>query len=171
MPLIPFGGAAPSVATSAFIAPNATLIGAVTIGEACGVYFGAVIRADSDAITIGARSNVQDNVSIHTDRGIAVRIGDDVSIGHGAVVHGCIIEDGCLIGMNSTVLNRAVIGAGSLVAAGAVVLEDTIVPPGSLVAGVPAKVRRALADDERAALMANADIYFERSAIYRDAEL
>jgi len=102
---------------------------------------------------------VQDNVSMHTDTGLQLVVGSGVSIGHGAVVHGCVIEDDCLIGMGSTILNRAVIGAGSLVAAGAVVLEDTVVPAGSLVAGVPAKVRRELTPHEREGLRANAERY------------
>src|ERR1700712_1049888 len=123
--LVPFGDIHPLVAETAFIAPNATLIGAVTIGTDSSVFYGSVLRGDTDSITIGRRSNVQDNVSMHTDRGLQLVVGDDVSIGHGAVVHGCVIEDGCLVGMGATVLNRSVIGAGSLVAAGAVVLEGT----------------------------------------------
>src|SRR5258708_2995183 len=124
--LIPYDAIAPTVADTAFLAPNATLIGAVTVGEESSVFYGSVLRGDTDMITIGRGSNVQDNVSIHTDKGLRMTIGDDVSVGHGAVVHGCVIEDGCLIGMGATVLNRAVIGAGSLVAAGAVVLEGTV---------------------------------------------
>ena len=108
------------------------------------MFFGAVLRGDVDSISIGARSNIQDNVSVHCDSGIPTTVGAGVSVGHSAVLHGCTVEDDCLIGMSATVLNHAVIGAGSLVAAGSVVLEGTIVPPNSLVAGVPAKVRREL---------------------------
>jgi carbonic anhydrase/acetyltransferase-like protein (isoleucine patch superfamily) len=159
--LVPFGGIHPTISGSAFVATNATLVGAVTIGEDSSVFYGAVLRGDTDSITIGRGSNVQDNVSMHTDAGLKLVIGDDVSIGHGAVVHGCVIEDGCLVGMGATILNRAVIGAGSLVAAGAVVLEDSVIPPGSLVAGVPAAVRRALTDAERVHVRANATRYVE----------
>jgi carbonic anhydrase/acetyltransferase-like protein (isoleucine patch superfamily) len=167
--LIPFGGIAPVVHPSAFIAANATLIGAVTLAENSSVFYGSVLRGDTDSITIGAGSNVQDNVSMHTDVGIQLIVGRGVSIGHGAVVHGCVIEDDCLIGMGATVLNRAVIGTGSLVAAGAVVLEGTVIPPGSLVAGVPAKVRRELSAEERDGVRANAAHYLELAAAHRDA--
>jgi carbonic anhydrase/acetyltransferase-like protein (isoleucine patch superfamily) len=167
--LIPFGGTTPTVADTAFIAPNATLIGAVSIGDESSVFYGAVLRGDTDSITIGRGSNVQDNVSIHTDEGLEFVMGDGVSIGHGAVVHGCVIENDCLIGMGATVLNRAVIGAGSLVAAGAVVLEGTVIPPGSLVAGVPAKVRRELSDEERAGVRRNATHYVELAKAHRAA--
>ncbi|MFF2632080.1 gamma carbonic anhydrase family protein [Microbacterium sp. NPDC058021] len=151
--------ATPHVPDSAFVAAGARLVGAVTLGEEASVWYNAVLRADSDTITIGAGSNVQDNVSVHVDAGSPVVIGENVSIGHNAVVHGCTVEDGSLIGMGSVVLSGAVIGAGSLVAGGAVVLEGTVVPPGSLVAGVPAKVRRELTEEERAKLRRNADVY------------
>ncbi len=164
--VLPFDGSAPEVAEDAFVAPNATLIGRVTLAATSSVFFGAVLRADRDTIVLGERSNVQDNVVVHGDPGVPARIGSGVSIGHGAVVHGCTIEDDCLIGMGATVLNRAVVGAGSLVAAGAVVLEDTVIPPGSLVAGVPAKVRRELSEDERAGIRRNADTYVTLSRTY-----
>jgi carbonic anhydrase/acetyltransferase-like protein (isoleucine patch superfamily) len=165
--IIAYGGITPTVDPAAFVAPNATLIGAVTLAENSSVFYGSVLRGDTDSISIGAGSNVQDNVSMHTDVGIQLVVGKGVSIGHGAVVHGCVIEDDCLIGMGATILNRAVIGAGSLVAAGAVVLEDTVIPPGSLVAGVPAKVRRELTDDEKAGVRANAAHYLELAAAHR----
>jgi carbonic anhydrase/acetyltransferase-like protein (isoleucine patch superfamily) len=130
------------------------------------VFFGAVLRADRDAIDLGERSNLQDNVVVHGDPGSPTRIGRGVSVGHGAVLHGCTIEDDCLIGMSATVLNRAVIGAGSLVAAGAVVLEDTVVPPGSLVAGVPAKVRRELTEEEREGIRRNSRTYVALGRAY-----
>ncbi len=162
--ILPFNGTAPVIADTAWVAPNATVIGAVTIGEQASVFYGAVLRADSNTITLGDRSNLQDNVVVHLDLDAPTSIGADVSVGHSAVVHGCTIEDGCLIGMNSTILSHAVIGAGSLVAAGALVLEGTIVPPGSLVAGVPAKVRRPLTDEERTGLLGNAAHYVRLSA-------
>jgi carbonic anhydrase/acetyltransferase-like protein (isoleucine patch superfamily) len=166
--LVSFGGVTPTVDESAFVAENATLIGRVTLGPGAGVFYGAVLRGDTDSITIGENSNVQDNVSMHTDSGIQLRVGKGVSIGHNAVVHGCVIEDNCLIGMGAIIMNRAVIGTGSLVAAGAVVLEDTVIPPGSLVAGVPAKVRRSLGEDEIEKVRENARRYIETSARHRD---
>ncbi|HEX7834204.1 MAG TPA: gamma carbonic anhydrase family protein [Pseudolysinimonas sp.] len=166
MPLLPFENAEPVVAETAWIAPNATLVGRVTIRDGASVWFGAVMRGDTDDLELGEGSNLQDNVVVHADPGSPAIIGAGVSVGHGAVIHGCRIEDGCLIGMNATVLNGAVIGAESLVAAGAVVLEGTVVPPRSLVAGVPAKVRRPLTDDEAAGMKRNADTYVARAARY-----
>ena len=165
--LVTFDGVAPTLDPTAFVAPNATLIGRVTLAAGASVFYGAVVRGDTDSISIGAGSNVQDNVSMHTDAGIRLLVGSGVSIGHNAVVHGCIIEDDCLIGMGSIILNRAVIGTGSLVAAGAVVLEDTVIPPGSLVAGIPAKVRRELTDEEKAAVRFNASHYVGLAARHR----
>ena len=159
----------PEIADGAFVAPNATLIGRVRLASTSSVFFGAVLRADRDAIELGERSNIQDNVSVHGDPGMPVSIGTGVSVGHGAIVHGCTVEDDCLIGMGATVLNGAVIGTGSLVAAGAVVLEGTVVPPRSLVAGVPARVRRELTDEEVAGIRRNADTYVLLSRTYLEA--
>ncbi len=167
--LVPFGGVTPSMPASAWVAPNATLVGGVTLGERASVFYGAVLRGDVDSISIGDDTNLQDNVTMHCDSGTPATVGARVSVGHGAILHGCTVEDDCLIGMGAKVLNRAVIGAGSLVAAGAVVLEGTIVPPGSLVAGVPAKVRRELSDDERAGIHSNAQHYVALSAEHREA--
>jgi carbonic anhydrase/acetyltransferase-like protein (isoleucine patch superfamily) len=166
--LLPYGPAIPEIDPTAWAAPNATIIGAVTLGARSSVFYGAVLRGDTDAIVIGEGSNIQDNVTMHTDSGVVLTVGSGVSVGHAAVLHGCTIEDDCLIGMSATVLNRAVVGAGSLVAAGAVVLEGAVVPPGSLVAGVPARVVRALTDAERARLVANAQHYLELSAAHRE---
>jgi carbonic anhydrase/acetyltransferase-like protein (isoleucine patch superfamily) len=170
MLLLPFAGVTPVVDDTAYVAENATLVGRVTLHPRSSVWFGAVLRGDTDDLTLGERSNLQDNVVLHADPGAPTVIGAGVSVGHGAVIHGCRIDDNCLIGMNATVLNRAVIGAESLVAAGSVVLEDTVIPPRSLVAGVPAKVRRTLTDDEVAALHRNATNYVERAATYLAAQ-
>lgn len=151
----------PELDDTAFVAEGARIVGAVSLGPGASVWYNAVLRADSSPITIGPGSNVQDNVSIHVDAGHPVVVGSQVSIGHNAVVHGCTIGDGSLIGMGAVILSGAVIGEGCLVAGGAVVLGGTEAPAGSLLAGVPAKVRRALSDDERSALMANAGIYRE----------
>lgn len=161
-----FRGKTPVVDPSAFIAPTATLIGDVTVADHASVFFGAAVRADAATISIGAGSNLQDNVVVHADPGFPARIGARVSVGHAAVVHGCTIEDDCLIGMSATVMNGAVIGTGSLVAAGAVVLEGTVVPPRSLVAGVPAKVRKTLSDEEVDGVKENAAHYRELAQEY-----
>ncbi|WP_314502058.1 gamma carbonic anhydrase family protein [uncultured Microbacterium sp.] len=152
-------GRTPALHASAFVAAGARVIGGVTLGEGSSVWYNAVLRADGDTITVGAGSNLQDNVSVHVDAGRPVVIGENVSVGHNAVVHGCTIGDGSLIGMGAVVLNGAVIGEGCLIAGGAVVLEGAVIPAGSLVAGVPAKVRRALTSEERVALLRNADAY------------
>ncbi len=167
-PLIPLAGQAPRIAEGAWIAPTAAVIGAVTIGEGTGVFYGAVVRGDSGTISIGERSNLQDAVVVHADPGFACSIGSGVSVGHGAVVHGCTVEDDCLIGMGAVVLNGATVGRGSMLAAGAVVLEGARIPPGSLVAGVPGKVRRELSDSERAAIRENARHYNELTAAHRE---
>jgi carbonic anhydrase/acetyltransferase-like protein (isoleucine patch superfamily) len=146
--LIGLDGTVPAVADDAWVAPGASLIGAVRLAARASVWFGAVLRADGDAIEIGEGSNVQDGCVLHTDPGFPVRMGSGVTVGHRAVLHGCTVEDDVLVGMGAVVLNGARIGRGSLVAAGAVVLEGVEVPPGSLVAGVPAKVRRSLSDEE-----------------------
>jgi carbonic anhydrase/acetyltransferase-like protein (isoleucine patch superfamily) len=157
--ILPFDGVSPELDESAWAAPTATLIGKVTLGPDSSVFYGAVLRGDMDAISLGARSNVQDNVSVHCDSGRPTVIGAGVSIGHSAVVHGCTIEDDCLIGMSATVLNGAVIGAGSLIAAGAVVREGSVIPPRSLVTGVPGTVRREVTEAETERIRRNAEIY------------
>lgn len=162
MPLIlPFDGHEPTIHPTAWVAQNATIIGRVTLHENSSVYFGTVLRGDRADIVLGAGSNLQDNVTVHCDPGTPTIIGSGVSVGHGAILHGCIIEADCLVGMGATVLNRAVIGSGSLIAAGAVVLEDSVIPPRSLVAGVPAKVRRQLTGDEVEQVRQNAANYLE----------
>lgn len=165
--ILPWDGVTPRVAEDAFIAPGVTLIGDVEIGPASGVFYGTVVRGDRSPLRLGRGSNLQDNCTVHSDPGHPCTVGDLVSVGHGAVLHGCTVEDGVLIGMCATVLNGAVIGAGSLVAAGAVVLEGSVVPPGSLVAGVPAKVRRGLTEQERRDIGRNAETYLELSRRHR----
>lgn len=160
---------APSVADTAFVAPGAVLVGDVALAARASVWYNSVLRAEAEPIRIGEGSNLQDNVSCHVDRGYPLTVGRNVSVGHGAVLHGCTIEDDVLVGMAATVMNGAVIGIGSLVAAGAVVLEGTVVPPGSLVAGVPAKVRRELTDAEIAGIRHNAETYLGHSALHAAA--
>ena len=160
---------APSIAEDAFVADGARIVGAVTLEAGSSVWYNAVLRGDSAPITVGRGSNVQDNVSVHVDSDHGVTIGENVSIGHNAVVHGCTIGDGSLIGMGAVVLSGAVIGRGCLVAGGAVILGGTVIPDGSLVAGVPAKVRRELSDEERAGIIDNAEIYHVHRGTHQQA--
>jgi carbonic anhydrase/acetyltransferase-like protein (isoleucine patch superfamily) len=141
MPVIlPVKGVHPTIPDDAFIAPNATIVGDVVMGSSCSIWFNAVVRGDVNAIRMGDKVNIQDNAVIHcTYEKHATTIGNNVSIGHSAIVHGCTVEDNVLIGMGAIVMDRAVVGSNSIVAAGAVVLEGTVIPPGSIYAGVPAK--------------------------------
>jgi carbonic anhydrase/acetyltransferase-like protein (isoleucine patch superfamily) len=141
-----YKGVRPTCDPESFIADGARVIGRVTLGKYSSVWFNAVLRGDVNAISLGAYSNVQDNAVVHVADHLEAVIGDFVTIGHSAVVHGCTIEDHCLIGMSATILNGAVIGRGSIIAAGAVVRENDIIPPHSLVVGVPAKVVRQVPD-------------------------
>ena len=132
----------PNIHPSAFIAPTASVMGNVTLGRDASVWYGAVLRGDLDAIEIGEESNLQDGTIVHTDPGFPTRVGRRVGVGHRVILHGCIIEDRCLIGMGSILLNGAVVGTGSVIAAGAVVPEGVRIPPGSVVMGVPGRVVR-----------------------------
>ncbi|MFD1719595.1 gamma carbonic anhydrase family protein [Georgenia deserti] len=168
MPAIDFDGRTPQIHAEAWVAPDATVIGAVELGPDASVFYTSVLRADIETIRIGARSNIQDGCVVHADPGVPVSVGAGVSVGHRAVLHGCTVEDDCLIGMGAVVLNGARIGAGSLIAAGAVVPEGTDVPPGSLVAGVPARVRRELDDAQRESLRENARTYVDLARRHRE---
>jgi len=162
--IITIEGATPKVAQNVFVAPTATLSGDVELGERASAFYGVSVRGDSAPIRVGAGTNLQDNVVLHADAGFPCTVGQSVSVGHSAVVHGASVGDGCLVGMSATIMNGAVIGEQCLVAAGALVLEGTQVPPRSLVAGVPAKVRRELTEEEVAGLSKNADTYLELAA-------
>jgi carbonic anhydrase/acetyltransferase-like protein (isoleucine patch superfamily) len=153
---------APDIDPEAFVAPTAVLVGKVTMGPRSSLWYGAVARADSEVIEIGADSNVQDGSTLHSDPGFPLELGRGVTVGHGVVLHGCRVEDDVLVGMGSTVLNGARIGSGSIIAAGAVVMQGAEIPPNSLVAGVPAKVRRQTTEDDVAAIRANAASYTDR---------
>ena len=165
--LLPLDDCEPEVDPRAWVAPGASLVGDVRLAADASVWFGAVLRGDGGPIRVGAGSNLQDGCVGHTDPGFPLTVGSGVSVGHRAVLHGCTVEDDVLVGMGAVVMNGAVIGAGSLVAAGAVVLEATVVPPRSLVAGVPAKVRRPLTDEEVERVRRNAAGYVDRLARYR----
>ena len=158
--LYAFGTKAPEVHPSVFLAAGARVIGDVVLGENVSVWFNAVIRGDVERVRIGRDTNIQDNVTIHvTHFANPTWIGEGVTVGHGAVLHGCTVKDRALIGMKAVVLDRAVIGEESLVAAGAIVLGGTIVPEGMLVAGIPAKVVRPLSETERAMVREGAENY------------
>ncbi len=163
-------GRTPRTDAAAFIAENATLAGDVALAEGSSVWYGAVLRADTGRITIGAGSNVQDNAVLHTGPGLDVTVGRNVSIGHSAVVHGCTVGDNCLIGMHATILNGAVIGEGSLVAAGALVTEGAVIPAGSLVVGVPGKVLRAVSAEQAASVDANGEEYRQLAKLHAAAD-
>jgi carbonic anhydrase/acetyltransferase-like protein (isoleucine patch superfamily) len=168
--ILSVGGHTPQLHDESWVAPNATVVGYVNLAARASVWYGVTLRAEFEPIEIGAGSNIQDGVTIHVDPTFPATIGADVSVGHNAVLHGCTIEDGCLIGMGAVVLNGAHIGQGSLVAAGAVVAQGVVVPPRSLVAGVPAKVRRELSDDEVTNNRHNAQVYQHLTELHRDAK-
>lgn len=153
---------------SNWIAPNATVIGRAHIGRDAGIWFGVVIRADNEPIVIGAGSNVQEHVVMHTDVGFPLTIGSDCTIGHRAMLHGCTIGDNTLIGMGAIVLNGARIGRNSLVGAGALVTEGKEFPDNSLILGVPAKVSRTLDDDAVAGIRSSAEHYVANAQRFRN---
>jgi len=168
---MPFGGKSPVFGREVFVAPNATVIGDVDLGDEASVWFGAVLRGDIGAIRIGARTNVQDLACVHLTEGLsATVIGADVTIGHGAILHGCTVGDRCLIGMGSIVLDNAVIGEGSVIAAGTLVPPRTVVPPGSLVRGNPGKVIRPVSPEEAQMGVLGAEHYVAGARRFR-AEL
>lgn len=142
--LYTYQGISPQVDEDAFIAPGAKIIGKVVLKKGANIWFNTVLRGDTDYITIGEDSNIQDNSTIHTDPGDHVIIGNCVTVGHNTVLHGCVIEDCCLIGMHATILNEARIGRGSVIGAGAIITKGTVIPPFSLVVGAPGKVIRTL---------------------------
>lgn len=162
-----YRGQVPQVPSSCYIDVSAQLIGDVTLGEHSSVWMNAVLRGDVNSIRVGTNSNVQDCAVLHGQRNLyPVLVGDWVTIGHNATVHGCVVEDECLIGIGARVLNNCRIGTGSIIAAGAVVPEHTVVPPRTLWAGVPAKLRRELGDKDRALILEYAKNYLDYVAIY-----
>ncbi|MDD4496643.1 MAG: gamma carbonic anhydrase family protein [Methanosarcinaceae archaeon] len=164
--IMDFKGKSPKISEKAFVAGSADIIGDVEVGAFSSVWFGAAIRGDENRIKIGERTSIQDNSVIHVDSVNGVEIGDNVTVGHGAVIHGCKIEDNVLIGMNATVLNGAVIGKNSIVGANALVSEGKIFPENSLILGVPAKVKRELTEADIDAIMENAAEYVELAREY-----
>jgi len=151
-----------------FIADNATVIGSVILHDQASVWYNAVVRGDSDTVAIGERTNIQDAAVLHADPGIPLALGKNVSVGHQAMLHGCTVGDGSLIGIGAIVLNHAVIGKSCLIGAGTLITEGKTFPDGVLVVGSPGKVLRELKPEERAGLLENADIYVRRSKLYRE---
>tara|TARA_B100000902_G_scaffold364331_1_gene384201 strand:- start:95 stop:604 length:510 start_codon:yes stop_codon:yes gene_type:complete len=166
MSIIDFDSYIPKIDQSAFVAESATLIGNVEVRKFAVIMFGAVLRADRDRIEIGEGSNVQDNVTIHCDPGFPTKIGANVSIGHGAVIHGARVADSSLVGMGAVLLNGSEVGQGALIAAGTTLLEGFKAPPGTLVAGLPGKVKRDLTGEEKQMIANNALHYQELRKIY-----
>lgn len=162
-----YQGHLPQIPASCYIDPSAQILGDVTLGENASVWMNAVLRGDVHSIRVGADSNVQDCAVLHGQRNLyPVIVGDWVTVGHNATVHGCVVEDECLIGIGATVLNNCRIGTGSIIAAGAVVPEQTVVPPRTLWAGVPAKQRRELGDADRKLILEYAQNYLDYVKIY-----
>ena len=157
----------PTIHPTAFVHPSAVVLGDVTLGAHASVWPTAVLRGDSDRIVVGAETNVQDGSVLHADHGLPALVGARVAIGHRAIVHGAVVEDGCLIGMGSVVLNGARVGAGSIIGAGAVVTEGMQIPPGSLVLGVPARVVKQVTPQMQARIAATVDAYLELQEQHR----
>lgn len=161
-------GIAPDLHADTWVAPDANVIGKVSLGQGASVWFGATLRGDNERITLGAGSNVQENCVLHTDMGYPLTIGENCTIGHKAMLHGCTIGDGTLIGMGATILNGAKIGAGCLIGAGALVTEGKEIPDGSLVMGAPGRIVRILDAEARAKLLNSAAGYQSNMRRFRD---
>lgn len=164
-----FENKSPRIATGVFVAPGARVIGDVELREGAGVWHNAVLRGDEAPITVGKGSNVQDNCTLHCDAGMPLVIGENVTVGHSAVLHSCTVGDGSLIGMGAILLNDVVVGKNCLIAAGALLTPRTVVPDNSMVMGSPAKVRRELTPEEVAGMHENAAYYTKLAARYQAA--
>lgn len=165
--IIAVRGRTPQIDPEAWVAPNAAVIGQVTVAARSSIWYSATLRAEAEPIHVGAGTNIQDGATVHVDKEFPVTIGAGVSVGHNAVVHGCDVEDHVLIGMGAIIMNGAVIGTCSLIAAGALVPQGMVVPPKSLVTGVPGRVRRELSDAEVAGNRQNASVYERLAELHR----
>ncbi len=166
--ILSFCNQTPNIHPEAFVAPTADVIGNVSVGKGSSLWFGAVVRSDMERIEIGENTSIQDNCTLHADAGLPAIIGNNVTVGHNAIVHGCTVGDNTVIGMHSTILNGAVIGKNCLIGAGAVVKENSVIPDNSLVVGIPAKVIRTLDDANTQKQIENAREYAALGAVYRD---
>lgn len=169
--ILPFASQSPRLSAGAYVSSSAAVIGDAHIGENASVWFGAVIRADAGRITVGEGSNIQDNCTLHCSEGFPVTVGAYVSVGHNAVLHGCTVGDGSLIGMNATILDGAVIGKGCLVGAGALVTEGKVFPDYSVILGAPAKAVKTLDEQAAARMRENALNYSRLAGEYRRQEI
>lgn len=166
MPIYAIADKQPQFAPGAWIAPNATVIGDVRLAENASIWWNAVLRGDNDPITIGARTNIQDGSVLHTDAGVPLTLGRDITVGHLVMLHGCTVGDGSLIGIKSVILNRAVIGRHCLIGANTLIPEGKVIPDRSLVMGSPGKIVRELTDEEVARLLASAAHYVDNARRY-----
>ena len=157
----------PEIHPTVFVAPNATVLGNITIGAESSVFFGAVIRDEHSRVEIGQRTNIQDNCVLHNDAAFPLVVGNDCTVGHGVILHGCTVGDNTLVGMGAIVLNGAVIGRDCIIGAGAVVPQNAVIPDGSLVLGMPGKVRREVTEAEMAENLDSARRYVVKAADYR----
>jgi len=168
--IVTIRGHTPALHPESWVAPNASLIGQVSLAARASVWYSATLRAEAEPIEVGYGTNIQDGVTVHVDAEFPVSIGAGVSVGHNAVLHGCTVEDGALIGMGAMVLNGAVIGVGALIAAGALVPQGMVIPARSLVTGLPGRVRRELSEVEIANNHHNAQVYQRLSDLHRAAK-
>lgn len=157
----------PILGKNVYTAPGAVIRGDVTLEENCSIWFHAVIRAETASVIIGKNTNIQDNCVIHVDEGAPVRIGTEVTIGHGAIIHGCTVGDNSLIGMGAVILNHAVIGKNCIIGAGALITQHSVIPDSSLVLGNPGKIKRMVTPEEIADIQQNAAYYVKEAEIYR----
>lgn len=166
MPIVEYKGKLPKIGKNCFVAETAVLVGDVTLKDGANIWYGAVLRGDLAPIVIGENSNVQDNCVVHIDEGIPTILGDNVTVGHGAIIHACTIEDNCLIGMGATVLDNAHVGRASIIGAGAVVSPRSVIPPFSQVLGIPGKVVKTLAPETEEDRIKHALSYVETAQDY-----
>jgi len=164
--ILEYSGRVPRIPSSAFVADSADIIGDVELGENSSVWFASVLRGDIEPIRVGANSNIQDGSIVHTMLGSPTTVGNWVTVGHRAVLHGCAVEDHCLIGMGAVLLNNVKVGEGSIIAAGALVVEDTVIPPHSLYMGFPARFKRQLTESDRPFIDMHASHYLEYKEVY-----
>ena len=167
MAIFALDGRVPVIGEDVWVAEDATVLGLVTLGRQANVWFGAVLRGDNDPITVGERTNIQDGSILHTDDGVPLVLGPDITVGHMAVLHGCTVGQGSLIGINAVILNGAVIGKHCLIGANTLIPENKMIPDRSLVVGTPGRIIRSLSDEEVAHLMASALGYVANAARYR----
>lgn len=170
MPVLPYKGVWPTIAADVFIAPGAIIVGNVTIHSGASIWYNTVIRGDIGPIVIGSRTNIQDNCTLHLDADAPLIIGEECTIGHGAVVHGCTLGNRVLVGMNAVVLSHATINSETIIGACALIAEHKQIPGGVLVMGVPAKVVRALTNEQRALLQSSAQSYCERAQEHKRSQ-